>query len=293
LPRFPVATTSVSLRGPAAFGRPVPPRAPARPRARAQLPQLDARAREHVALQPRELRDAGQPHVHHRVHLAPLDGLALGGALNLHDLAARGGDHVEIDARARVLDVAEIERVERVSLGGGLRADALDVADADRGDRLPQRARPDARQRSRERHEAARDGGRARTAVGLEDVAVDREGPGPELLEVDGGAQRAPDEALDLLRSAARSLASAVAVLPLGVGARVHLVLGREPALVLALEERRHLLVDRSGAQDDRAAGAVQHRALRGAMEAQGHLHGAEAVERAAVGTGHGGCRAF
>jgi hypothetical protein len=66
----------------------------------------------------------------------------------------------------------------------------------------------------------------------------------------------------------------------------VHLVLGRDPPLPFALHERRHLLVDRRGAKDDRPAGAVEDRPFGVALEAGRHLHRAERVERAAIGAG-------
>ena len=91
----------------------------------------------------------------------------------------------------------------------------------------------------------------------------------PELVHGHRGAQRAADEALDLLRAPARRLAASVAVLPARVGARVHLVLGRDPTLLLSLEKRRDLVVDRRRAEHDRPAGAVEHRPLGGAVEAE------------------------
>ena len=57
--------------------------------------------------------------------------------------------------------------------------------------------------RERERHPAAGDGRGARAAVGLDDVAVERDGALPERAQVDRGAQRAADEPLDLEGAAA------------------------------------------------------------------------------------------
>src|SRR5436189_249828 len=53
----------------------------------------------------------------------------------------------------------------------------------------------------RERDVARRDGGGARSAVGLEDVAVDPDRVLAERLEIRHGPQRAADQPLDLLRS--------------------------------------------------------------------------------------------
>src|SRR5262249_53451581 len=97
-------------------------------------------------------------------------------------------------------------------------------------------------------------------AVGLDHVAVDLDGALAEALERGHGAQAAADEALDLLGApgllAARGLAVAA-----GVGcARQHAVLGGEPALTAALEERRHFFFDARGADDARVAELDQHR---------------------------------
>ena len=94
------------------------------------------------------------------------------------------------------------------------------------------------------------------------------------------GAQRAPDEALDLLGSPARRLAAAVARLALGrVGAGMHLVLGGEPALPLAAQEIRDRAVDRCRAEHHGLARSVEHRALRGAVKAGHHLDRARCAE--------------
>ena len=126
----------------------------------------------------------------------------------------------------------------------------------------------------------------AATSVGyLEDVAVDRDLTLAELLHVDGSAERAPDEPLDLLRAPARRLAATVAALAgLRVGARVHLVLRGDPALALALHPRRDLLVDGRGGEHDSGARAVEDGALGHAVEPDLHLNGPEHVGGAAIG---------
>ena len=106
------------------------------------------------------------------------------------------------------------------------------------------------------------DRGGARAAVGLQHVAVDLDGPLPERREVDHRAQRASDQALDLLRApgllAARRLA-----LGARVGrARQHAVLGGHPAAAAVLQERRHALLDARGAQHAGIAELDQHRAF-------------------------------
>jgi hypothetical protein len=55
-----------------------------------------------------------------------------------------------------------------------------------------------------QRHPGARDGGGAGSAICLEHVAIDGHLPLAERRQVDHGAERAADQALDLLRSTGR-----------------------------------------------------------------------------------------
>ncbi len=76
----------------------------------------------------------------------------------------------------------------------------------------------------------------------------------PSGREVEHAAQRAADQALDLLRAPALLAARRLAVAARVRGARQHAVLGRQPALAAAALVRRHLLLDRGGAQHLRVA---------------------------------------
>ena len=97
--------------------------------------------------------------------------------------------------------------------------------------------------------EGAGDRRGAGAAVGLQHVAVERDGALAQRVEVEHAAQRAADQALDLLRAAALLAARRLAVAAGVGGARQHAVLGRDPALAAAALVRRHLLFDRGGAQ--------------------------------------------
>src|SRR5262249_49161586 len=131
-----------------------------------------------------------------------------------------------------------------------------------------------------------RDRSRARAAVGLEHVAVDRDLAFAEALEIDRGAERASDETLDLLRAPARRLAASVAALAsLAVCTRMHLILRRDPALALSFHPGRDLGLDRRRAKDDRMARAVEDGSLRVPLETDRHLYGPEHVRRAPIGT--------
>ena len=134
------------------------------------------------------------------------------------------------------------------------------------------------RGRQRQRDVAAGDRCRARAAVGLQDVAVDRDG----VL-----AERVASTTARKLRPISRWISS---VRPLcgrarpRAGerrvrrARQHAVLGRHPALRLALQEWRHLGFDRRRAQHARIAELGEHRSFGMAREVRRQLHVAHFV---------------
>src|SRR5204863_9647438 len=73
-----------------------------------------------------------------------------------------------------------------------------------------------------QRDETAGDRGATRAAVGLEDVAVDVNGPLAQRREINHPSQRPPDQALDLDRATVRAAAGHVALLSLAGGGREH-----------------------------------------------------------------------
>jgi hypothetical protein len=134
----------------------------------------------------------------------------------------------------------------------------------------------------------------AGAAVGLEHVAVERDRALAEEREVEHAAQRPADQALDLLRAAALLAARRFAVAAGVGGARQHAVLGGDPALAAAALVRRHLVLDRGGAQHAGVAEGDEHRALGVAGEAALDGNGAKLVGAATLGAleSHGGdCR--
>ena len=92
-----------------------------------------------------------------------------------------------------------------------------------------------------ERHPAAGDRGGAGAAVGLDDVAIDRDLALAEADQIDHGAERAADQALDLQRPAGLLAGRRLAARALGGGARQHAVFGGDPALAAAAQPGRHL----------------------------------------------------
>lgn len=233
--------------------------------------------------------DTDDPEVDHAIDILTRHGRSLRRALHFDDGAAARSDEVQVDLRARIFEVHEIER-ELVRA-------VVEVPNANRRDGLAE-ARAfelaglrELVERETKRDKPSRDRRGARTAVGFEDVAVDRYLPFSEPLHVDRGAKGAPDEALNFLRSPAGRFSSAVAIFArLRIRSRVHLVLGRDPAFAFALHPRRDLLVDRRCRENDRGPGSVKHGAFGHALKTNRHFDGAKRVKRATIRTCHGPC---
>jgi hypothetical protein len=95
-----------------------------------------------------------------------------------------------------------------------------------------------------------------------------------ERVEIDRCSQRASDQALNLARAAAEGSVAPVPVLAFfRIGARVHLVLGRDPALAAALHELRDRRIDRCRAQHHRTARAIECRPFREPVETRLHSY--------------------
>src|SRR5690606_31567574 len=103
----------------------------------------------------------------------------------------------------------------------------------------------------------ARDRSGARASVRLEDIAIEAQGEAIESLEVEHGAERSPDEALNLLR-AARDFAAALALVSGERRAREDVVFRRRPAASASEEKRRHALLERRHAEDASAPRRVE-----------------------------------
>jgi hypothetical protein len=231
-------------------------------------------------LQPGQLGAAGGGQVEQLAELVAAERLLLGGALDLHEVAGGGADHVHVGLRGHVFLVAQVEP--------GL---AVHDADADRGDRGDQRvalgpfavAQPG--HGVGQRDVAAGDRRGASAAVGLEHVAVDHDGVLAQRLVVQAGPQRAPDQPGYLLGAAAQA-----ALDRLAVAARVgrpgqHGVLGGHPAEPAAAPPPRHVLGDAGSAQHAGPAELDQHRALGVFEPAPGQLHRPQVGDGSSVGS--------
>ncbi len=113
-----------------------------------------------------------------------------------------------------------------------------------------------------QRDEGAGDAGSARTAIGLDYVAVNLDSAFTELLQINHGAQAAPDQALDFLCAPGLLALGRFAPHALAGGTRQHAVFGGDPAFAAALLVRRHFLFDTGGADDFGVAALDQHRAF-------------------------------
>ena len=124
----------------------------------------------------------------------------------------------------------------------------------------------------------------ARAAVGLENVAVNRDSAFAERGQIDHRTQRAADEALDFhgapLLFATRGFAHGALVR----GARQHAVFRRDPALVFAAQERRHFFFHAGGAKDVGVAAADERRAFGVFIDTAFDADGAKLVGAAVTG---------
>ena len=119
----------------------------------------------------------------------------------------------------------------------------------------------------------ARDRSGARAAIRLDDVAVDDDLAFADRGQVADRAERAADEALDLLRAAGGLAGIDLAARALVGGARQHGVFRRDPTLAGAAQPWRSPLFEGRRAHDPRIAERHEARALRVARDAafQGH----------------------
>src|SRR3984957_3383178 len=152
--------------------------------------------------------------------------VALCSALYFDEGAAVIHDDVHIGLGLRVFGVVEIERTgacdDADRYGGHLSVQGT------RGDGTPAH---ESLARLRQRHVGARDRRGARAAIRLQHIAIERNGSFTERLQIHNRAQRASDEALNLLSPAALLAARRLARTSRMSGARQHAVFSRYPAL--------------------------------------------------------------
>src|SRR5690606_11879246 len=118
----------------------------------------------------------------------------------------------------------------------------------------------------------AGDGGGTGAAVGLQDVAVDGDGVLAQCGQIDAGAQRAADEATDLVGAATDLAAHRFTLGTFVGGGRQHRVLGGQPAQAGTAPPGGDALGDAGGAHDAGVAELDEHRARRVGGESAGEL---------------------
>src|SRR6266576_4727667 len=146
--------------------------------------------RDGLSLQRCDLADAARGQLEQLVERLTRERVSLGRRLHLDEAPVAGHHDVHVGVGARVLGVVEVEQRH-----------ALDDADRDGGDRIPERAREAEAVECAHRGDVrAADCRAPRPAVGLEDVAVEPERPLAERVVVGDRADRASDQPLDLDR---------------------------------------------------------------------------------------------
>ena len=124
------------------------------------------------------------------------------------------------------------------------------------------RSSVDCGERESQRDLGAGDRRGARSAVGLQHVAVDPDRALAELRHIRHGPQRAADDALDFVRAPADAAFGRFALRALLRRARKHRVLGGHPAQAAALKPMRNALFDRRGAEHARVPDRDQRAAF-------------------------------
>ena len=188
----------------------------------------------------RQFADSGGGEIGQCTELVPVERLCLGRPLNLDEETLARHHEIHVHFGARILGVVEIEK-----------GSAVDYADADggdvirHGDRVHHPALLESSKEIDQGDEPAGDGGGSCSAVGLDDIAVNRDRPLAECVQVGDGPQGTADQALDLVgpppdlpdgRFAGRPL--------LGRGGK-HRVFRGQPASPRILEKGGNLFLDR------------------------------------------------
>src|SRR5712692_3290750 len=225
-----------------------------------------------------QLFDALARQCQHRVELRTIVGRAFRRRLELDHASVFDHYAVEVGRGLEVLRVVEVKHRR-----------APDDPAADRGQVLPDRDLGDhprvlhALDRHIEGAERARDRGRARAAVRLQHVAVERDRPLSDLAHVDGGPQRATDQPLDLVRATAQAALDRLPRAAIVSGARQHRILGGDPTLAAAAPVRRHAVLDAGRDPHARPPHLDQARALGVHVDAELDLQRAQLIGHAPV----------
>src|SRR5450631_1202483 len=226
-----------------------------------------------LRLQHEQLRDAGGGEIQERIELVAPERMAFSAALYFDVSAAVVHNDVHVGLSLGVLGVVEIEH--------GCSCDNADRYGRNLSvqrtctDRAPPHEPLAGLCKSNVR---PGDRGRACPAVRLQHITIQRHGTLAERLQINDCAQRATDEALDLLSSAALFAARRLARTPRMRGTRQHAVFGRYPPLAFAAQKMRYAIFDTRGAQHLGIATLDEYRAFSMLAEAARQLHGTQLI---------------
>ena len=216
---------------------------------------------QRLALTFGQLRTARLGERYHIVQLRVVKYALFARPLKFDKRTGAGENHVHIDLRARILRVTKIER-RRV----------LYKPDANSRHAVAQRiivrfrkTVSDEIQRVNERDASAGDAKRTRTAVRLQDIAVQVDGSRSERFREQDGAQSSTDESLNFRRASVRAIHSRFSHRRAG---RQHAIFGGDPTsfegLVSLFHPFRQVVDNGSGTERDGIARANENAAGRG-----------------------------
>src|SRR5256886_1015753 len=216
----------------------------------------------------------------HLLHLFRLEWFLLGGSLDLDETSVLREHAIHVRLGGEIFEVVEVKP--------GL---PLHDADADRRNEMldgqhPQQVALDGLlQGEVERDESTGDRRSPRTAVGLQDVTVDHDGALAHQGHIDGSAERATDQPLDLLGAAIDPTCAGFARGPrLGCPGQ-HRVLGGYPPFPRTLLVRWRLVVPAGRAQHPGVAHVDQARPLAEKVQGVSDLPPPDLVRFPAVGS--------
>ena len=215
----------------------------------------------------------------HCLHFLVAEGVAFGGALDFNERAAIVHDDVHVGLGFAVFGIFQIEQRR-----------AAVHADGDGGELAVQRVLFEASLLDKgadgvgKRDETTANRCGARAAVGLENVAVNRDGAFAERGQIDHRTQRAADEALDFHGAPLLFATGGFAHGALMGGARQHAVFGRHPTLVFAAQKGRYFFFNAGGAEHVGVAAADKRRAFGVFIDTAFDADGAKLVGAAVTG---------
>lgn len=234
--------------------------------------------------------DAFACEIEHGGHLFVGEDAFLAAALKFDKFEVFGHDDIKIDAGVFVLGVVEVE-------DGGIlintRGDACDEFFHREGfdfSRCEEFVESDG-----DGDATTGDGCGAGPAVGLQDIAIEPDGPWSEGLEVDHGPERASDEPLDFGRAAIESARRDIALFTVERRIREHIVFGGEPATAdfLVFHPSWHVFLHGGSADDACVAKGDEGGSCGMGGDSGLERDGAELIVVAAVGSSHVGSSKF